>query len=53
MTKQYIAIRKTDLFYSSMGLCGNFTKFAKKSISYFWACIENTANYTLVYITTI
>ena len=30
MTKQYIAIRKTDLFYSSMGLCGNFTKFAKK-----------------------
>ena len=25
MTKQYIAIRKTDLFYNSMGLCGNFT----------------------------
>ena len=24
MTKQYIAIRKTDLFYNSMGLCGNF-----------------------------
>ena len=25
MTKQYIAIGKTDLFYNSMGLCGNFT----------------------------
>ena len=23
--KQYIAIGKTDLFYNSMGLCGNFT----------------------------
>ena len=23
--KQYIAIGKTNLFYSSMGLCGNFT----------------------------
>ena len=28
MTKKYIAIRKTDLFYNSMRLCGNFTKFA-------------------------
>ena len=27
--KQYIAIEKTDLFYSSMGLCGNFTSFGK------------------------
>ena len=24
--KQYIAIGKTDLFYNSMGLCGNFTE---------------------------
>ena len=24
--KQYIAIRKTYLFYNSMGLCGNFTQ---------------------------
>ena len=24
--KQYIAIGKTDLFYNSMGLCGNFTR---------------------------
>ena len=24
MTKQYIAIGKTDLFYSSMGLCDKF-----------------------------
>ena len=23
--KQYVAIGKTDLFYNSMGLCGNFT----------------------------
>ena len=23
---QYIAIGKTDLFYNSMGLCGNFTR---------------------------
>ena len=26
---QYIAIGKTDLFYNSMGLCGNFTEEAK------------------------
>ena len=26
MTKQYIAVGKTDLFNNSMGLCGNFTK---------------------------
>ena len=26
--KQYIAIGKTDLFYNSMGLCGNFTRFS-------------------------
>ena len=25
--KQYISIGKTDLFYNSMGLCGNFTSF--------------------------
>ena len=25
MTKQYIAIVKTDLFYNSVGLCKNFT----------------------------
>ena len=24
--KQYISVGKTDLFYNSMGLCGNFTK---------------------------
>ena len=24
--KKYIAIGKTDLFYNSIGLCGNFTK---------------------------
>ena len=28
MTKQYIAIGKTDLLYNSMGLCGNFTPIA-------------------------
>ena len=27
MKKQYIAIGKTDLFYNSMGLCGNFTQY--------------------------
>ena len=26
--KQYISIRKTDLFYNSMRLCGNFTTIA-------------------------
>ena len=26
MTKKYIAIEKTDLFYNSMGLCGNFNR---------------------------
>ena len=25
MTKQYFAFGKTDLFYNSMGLCGNYT----------------------------
>ena len=25
--KQYISIGKTDLFYNSMGLCGNFTQY--------------------------
>ena len=43
--KKYIAIGKTDLFYNSMGLCGNFTKhlFAKANklwkvliYEYFW-----------------
>ena len=24
--KQYISVGKTDLFYNSMGLCGNFTE---------------------------
>ena len=28
MTKKYIAIGKTDLFYNRMGLCGNFTMFS-------------------------
>ena len=27
--KQYISVGKTDLFYNSMGLCGNFTKKVK------------------------
>ena len=29
--KKYIASGKTDLFYNSMGLCGNFTKNFLKS----------------------
>ena len=32
MTKQYIAIGKTDLFYNSMGLCGNFTTGCNKVV---------------------
>ena len=33
--KQYIAIGKTDLFFSSMRLCGNFTLIA----TIIWVCI--------------
>ena len=29
--KQYISIGKTDLFYNSIGLCGNFTKGSYKT----------------------
>ena len=29
--KQYISIGKTDLFYNSMGLCGNFTLISNTS----------------------
>ena len=29
--KQYISVGKTDLFYNSIGLCGNFTKGSYKT----------------------
>ena len=31
--KQYISVGKTDLFYNSMGLCGNFTAWILR-----WIC---------------
>ena len=33
MTKQYIAIGKTDLSYNSMGRCGNFTLLVSRNTS--------------------
>ena len=32
--KQYISIGKTDLFYNSMGLCGNFTAQVKHILNF-------------------
>ena len=45
MTKKYIAIRKTDLFYNSMRLCGNFTKFAsiwRENLTHIHAGVKET-----------
>ena len=38
--KQYISIGKTDLFYNSMGLCGNLTKI--------WLLILSSSCYTFL-----
>ena len=32
--KQYISIEKTDLFYNSMGLCGNFSQISSSHATY-------------------
>ena len=45
ITKKYISIRKTDLFYNSMRLCGNFTKFAsiwRENVTHIHAGVKKT-----------
>ena len=34
LQKQYISVEKTDLFYDSMGLCGNFTVIFGVKVSF-------------------
>ena len=34
LQKQYISVGKTDLFYNSMGLCGNFTVILGVKVSF-------------------